>query len=523
MMTFIKTILRSTIGLSFLTIILGHKAYSQQLQINDVKRPNIIVFLVDDMGWMDTSVPFGDRTYPLNNTYHTPNMEKLAAQGMKFANAYATPVCTPSRVSMLTGMNASHHGVTHWTSIHKDTASDHPDSTFKRVEWNHNGFSPITGIPHTATATPLPQLLQDAGYYTVHVGKAHWGAQGTPGANPLNLGFMVNVAGNAIGHPQSYYGEDNYGNIPGKFTFNAVQGLAEYYGTDTFLTEALTREAIKSIEPAVATERPFYLHLAHYAVHDPIQGDPRFVQKYLERGLNPREAKYASMVEGMDKSLGDLMQYLQNHDLADNTVIIFMSDNGGLSLDYARGGEPHTQNFPLKAGKGSVYEGGIRVPMIVAWPGVTKPGSNSTNPVIIEDFFPSILEIASVNAPDLAQEIDGVSFVPILKGEDVINSERVLIWHSPHRWINDAGPGINFFSAARSGKWKLIYDHRQQKLELYDLSKDISEQHNVVLKHKKTARWLSKQLTEQLIKWDAQMPKYITNEQPIPWPEDVRL
>lgn len=520
-MRLINNTLLFGICLSLLVMILANNAvYGQLHKAKNVKRPNIIVFLVDDMGWMDTSEPFGDRPYPLNNTYHTPNMEKLAAQGMKFTNAYATPVCTPSRVSMLTGMNAAHHGVTHWTSIHKDTPSDHQDSIFHRVEWNYNGFSPIGGIPHTATATPLPQLLQDAGYYTVHVGKAHWGAQGTPGANPLNLGFMVNVAGNAIGHPQSYYGKDNYGNIPGKFTFNAVQGLAEYYGTDTFLTEALTQEAIKCIEPAVEAGKPFYLHLAHYAVHDPIQGDPRFVQKYLARGLNPREAKYASMVEGMDKSLGDLMQYLEDQGLAENTVILFMSDNGGLSLGYARGGEPHTQNYPLKAGKGSVYEGGIRVPMIVAWPGVTEPGSSSAQPVIIEDFFPSILEIADIHASDLTQKIDGKSFAPILKNEDSRHSERLLIWHSPHRWINDAGPGINFFSAARQGNWKLIYDHRQQKLELYDLSKDISEQHNVILKHKKIARSLSRQLTDQLKKWGATMPTYRINQERVPWPEE---
>lgn len=314
--------------------------------------PNIIVFLVDDMGWMDTSEPFGEQTYPFNAVYHTPNMERLAREGMKFTSAYATSVCTPSRVSMLTGMSAAHHKVTHWTAIQKDRPSDHPDSIFSRPDWNYNGFSPVSGIPHTIYATPLPRLLQNAGYFTVHVGKAHWGSQGTPGANPLNLGFMVNVAGNAIGHPQSYYGKDNYGNIPGKFTYNAVPGLAEYYGTETFLTEALTREAIKTIAPAVKNQQPFYLHMAHYAVHDPIQGDPRFVQEYLDRGMNPREARYASMLEGMDKSLGDLMDYLEENQVADRTVIIFISDNGGLSLGYARGGQPHTQSFPLKSRKG---------------------------------------------------------------------------------------------------------------------------------------------------------------------------
>ncbi|MBG6233999.1 arylsulfatase A-like enzyme [Pedobacter sp. CAN_A7] len=159
------------------------------------------------------------------------------------------------------------------------------------MDWNFNGYSPVPNIPPTIYATAMPQLLKQSGYFTVHVGKAHWGSQGTPGANPLNLGFMVNVAGNAIGHPQSYYGKENYGNIPGKFTYNAVQGLAEYYGSDTFLTEALTLEALKSTDQVVSTKRPFYLHLAHYALHDPIQADPRFVQKYLDKGMDPREEK----------------------------------------------------------------------------------------------------------------------------------------------------------------------------------------------------------------------------------------
>src|SRR5690606_13995047 len=170
----------------------------------------------------------------------------------------------------------------------------------------------------------------------------------------------------------SYLGKENYGNVPGKFTYNAVQDLAEYYGTDTFLTEALTLEALKSIDQPAKTDQPFYLHLAHYAIHVPLYEDERFIQKYYDRGLDPREAQYASLVEGMHKSLGDVMDYLEENDLVDNSIILFMSDNGGLSLENTRGGAPHTQNLPLRAGKGSLYEGGIRVPMIVKWPNVVK-------------------------------------------------------------------------------------------------------------------------------------------------------
>lgn len=488
-----------------------------QLQAQD--RPNIIVFLVDDMGWVDTSLPFGEQVEAFNKVYHTPNMERMAKNGILFSDAYATPVCTPSRVSMLTGMNAAHHQVTNWTSTVKDLPSDTDDEKFERLDWNHNGFSPVPDVPHTLYATALPQLLKDAGYFTIHIGKAHWGSQGTPGANPLNLGFIVNVGGNAIGHPQSYLGTDNYGNIPGKFTYNAVQGLAEYYGTETFLTEALTQEALKTLEEPVENGQPFYLHLAHYAVHDPIQADNRFVQQYYDRGMDSIEARYASLVEGMDKSLGDILDYLCEHDLADNTVVLFMSDNGGLS-HYGRGGEKHTQNLPLKAGKGSVYEGGIREPMIVQWQGEIRPGVRSDHPVIIEDFFPSILELAGITNPNYLQKIDGRSFVSALKAKED-KEERPLIWHYPHRWTVDDGPGINYFSAIRMGEWKLIYDHKEESLELYNLKNDIGERINVLAKQQNIAMDLAVQLTDHLKKWNAKRPTYKDTKSAIPWPEEI--
>lgn len=484
------------------------------------QRPNIVVFFVDDMGWVDTSVPFADSVTALNRRYHTPNMERLAKEGMKFTAAYATSVCTPSRVSLLTGINAVRHQVTNWTDVVKDRPTDQKDAELEAIDWNYNGLSPVPDVPHTVHATPLPQLLKDAGYFTVHVGKAHWGPQGTPGVNPLNMGFMVNVAGNAIGRPQSYYGKDNYGNIPGNFSYHAVQGLAEYYGTDTFLTEALTLEALKSIDAPVKAKQPFFLHLAHYAVHDPIQGDERFVQKYLDKGLDPVEAKYASLVEGMDKSLGDVMKYLEQNGVADNTVILFMSDNGGLS-HYGRGGERHTQNLPLKAGKGSVYEGGIREPMIVKWPGVVRQASVCGQPVMIEDFFPSILEIAGVDANDLIQVVDGKSFVSLLKGGHYAQSDRLLVWHNPHRWSNEEGPGINFFSAIRQGKWKLIYNYKSEKLELYNLEKDLGEQRDLAAKERTITRRLAKKLANYLRSYEAQMPVYRATGKAVPWPDEL--
>ncbi|MGJ7029594.1 sulfatase [Niabella hirudinis] len=485
-------------------------------------RPNIIVFLVDDMGWMDTSVPFADSIMPLNKRYHTPNMERLAADGVKFTNAYAQPVCTPSRTSMLTGMNAARSRVTNWTSPNKNVDSDAKDDQFEPLNWNRNGLSSKPGTDRTVYATPFPQLLKDAGYYTIQVGKAHWGAAGTPGANPYNLGFMVNIAGHSGGHPQSYLSEQRYGNMPGKAQMQAVPDLEEYYDTNTFLTEALTLEALKALENPIRRKEPFYLNMCQYAVHTPIMADPRFVQKYYNAGLDSIEAAYASLVEGMDKSLGDIMDYLQKKDVARNTIVIFMSDNGGLD-HHQRGGAANTHNYPLRSGKGSVYEGGIREPMIVKWPGITRAGTTNAQPVMIEDFFPSILEMAKTARTELPQQVDGRSFVPLLRNPQALVTARPLIFHYPNKWINipvgqEARFGINYYTAMRYGNWKLIYRMRTQSFELYDLSKDLREANDQAEGNKETVKKLALLLGKTLKERSAQMPVEKSTGKTVPYP-----
>lgn len=481
-------------------------------------KPNIIIFLVDDMGWQDCSVPFDQTKSPLNQRYNTPNMERLASQGMKFTNAYATPVCTPTRTSLLTGMNAAHHGVTNWTSPQRNNNSDNPDTQLQAVDWNINGLSPVPNIPKTVYATPFPKLLAEAGYYNIHVGKAHWASMGTPGANPYNMGFQVNIAGHAAGHPQSYLGKDNYGNLPGKASAQAVPDLEEYFGTDSFLTEALTLEAIKALEQPVKNHQPFFLNMAHYAVHAPIMADKRFVQKYYDQGLDSIEARYASLVEGMDKSLGDLMQWLDQKGIASNTIIMFISDNGGLSLKPQRGGAAHTQNLPLRAGKGSVYEGGIRIPMLVQWPGKVAANSIAKQYLMVEDFFPTILAMAGIKMPKLVQTIDGKSFLPILKNPNFVDSTRSLVWHYPNKWIPNDGPGINYFSAIRQGNWKLVYNQRSGKKELYHLLNDLGEAHDLSNVYPKKVEELSQLLTLQLKQWKAKMPLVINTGKTVPFP-----
>ena len=485
-----------------------------------VTPPNIILFLVDDMGWQDTSVPFWTSRTPFNDRYETPNMERLAREGMKFTQAYATPVCSPTRVSLMTGMNAARHRVTNWT-LEKDSMKqmeiNHPTLKFPR--WNVNGMSPVGGDSLAVHAMPLPQALHDTGYFTIHAGKAHLGAIGTPGENPLNLGFDINIAGHAAGAPESYLGMENFGNGKKGKEIWAVPGLEEYHGKDIFLTEAITQKALKAVDSAVTRQQPFFLYMSHYAVHSPIMGDARFIEKYLEKGLDATEAKYASMIEGMDKSLGDLMNYLEHKNIAENTVILFMSDNGGLSA-HARGGAPHTHNAPLSSGKGSMHEGGIREPMLVKWPGKIEPESVSDYQLIIEDFYPSILEIAGIDSLQTIQKIDGESFVSILKGEQEYNGVRPLFWHYPNEW-GPSGPGIGAASTVRKGDFKFIYYHADRRMEMFNIKEDISETKNLMLENPDQAKNLAAVLSDYLKSVDAQMPVEKETGELVPYPISI--
>lgn len=485
------------------------------------QQPNIILFLVDDMGWQDCSVPFWTRETEWNKKYRTPNMEQLADEGMKFTNAYATPVCSPSRVSLMTGMNAARHRVTNWT-LRKDKSTDHIDSVLQSPRWNVNGMSPVPGVSHTIYATPLPSLLKEAGYYTIHCGKAHFGAMSTPAADPTAIGFIKNIAGHAAGGPGSYLSEKYFGNTKDKLVEPwGVPGLEQYYDTDTFLTEALTIEAIKALKKPVKEKKPFFLYMSHYAIHIPYAADKRFIQKYLDMKMPPVEAEYAALIEGMDKSLGDLMKFLKEEKIDKNTIIIFMSDNGGYSMP-PRAGESFSQNHPLRAGKGSVYEGGIREPMLVKWPGVVKPGTTAEQYVIIEDFFPTVLEMAGVKNHKTVQPIDGISFLPLLKNRKQNETSRPLIWHFPHKWIQEDGPGINYHSAIRQGNWKLVYNIKTQTKELYNLKTDIGEKTNLANQYPERVEQLSLLLSKKLTDWNAQMPTLKSNNQLIPLPDQIK-
>lgn len=512
-------------AMGLLPLTAGPAALSQsQTKVSaDGDRPNIIFFLVDDMGWQDTSVPFWTEKTFYNERYETPNMERLASKGVMFTQAYASSVSSPTRCSIMTGSNAARHRVTNWT-LEKNMKTDMESDVISIPSWNVNGISQVPGTENTYLCKSFVQLLKDSGYHTIHCGKAHWGAIDTPGENPCHFGFEVNIAGHAAGGLATYlseyrYGHDKDGN---PVALNSIPGLRKYWNTGTFATEALTREAIHALDKAKAYNQPFYLYMSHYAIHIPIDRDVRFFDKYKKKGLSDKEAAYAALIEGMDKSLGDLMDWLDANGEADNTVIIFMGDNGGYATGAHWRDEPlYTQNYPLNCGKGSAYEGGTRVPMIVFWPGVTDGGTRCDSPVIAEDLYPSILEMAGIRRYDVPQEVDGKSFVPLLDGSGNPSKGRDFFWNFPNLWGGETGPGIAATCTVRSGDWKLIYFYETGRKELYNIPDDIGETHDLAEEYPDIVRKLSSRLGKYLRKVDAQRPMFKATGQPCPWPDEI--
>ena len=470
-------------------------------------QPNIVVFLVDDLGWQDTSVLQHVPKAATNDHFRTPAMERLAREGVVFTDAYsASPVCSPTRTSIMTGQNPARTHITHWV-LHpdRDTSSKHPGVL--PPDWNRIGIQPSN--------ITLPGVLRDAGYHTIHVGKAHFGALTTEGADPTNLGFDVNIAGHAPGGPGSYYGIHRFQaqarqGKEGPSVWD-VPGLEAYHDQDVFLTDVLAIEACKAMRAAHDADEPFFLHFAPYAVHSPIMAHPKKVDDYND--LHPREAAYASMVEATDDALGAVLDTLDELGIADNTLVIFTSDNGGLSA-VARGGEKHTHNRPLSSGKGSIREGGIRVPMIVRWPGHATAGIQSREPVIAFDIFPTALAAANTRAPG-NHMIDGRDLASRLDGS--LGPERAIIVHHPHR-SSPVGPGIEPATSIRRGQWKLIHSHDDGAIELFDLERDLAETTNLAAAYRNVAVRLAGELTGWLVSAGAQPSIDAESGQPVGWP-----
>jgi arylsulfatase A-like enzyme len=519
--------------------------------------PNIVLILVDDLGQQDTSVPMlagcscGGRQCtaramqcqalggtcrapsgsPLGTVpWKTPNLERLAARGLRFSDAYAAaPVCTPSRTAILTGQSPARTHITYWTlEKDRDTSSRH--ARLDPPAWQVNGAQP--------TGAELPQLLANAGYRTMHVGKAHFGARGTPGADPRNFGFDVNIAGHAAGAPGSFFGSDHFKDAARKQRGKVapadappsvwdVPMLERWYRDEeedenVWLDDALAREACDAITTAVAEQKPFFLNFCPYGVHTPIMEDPRFAADYPE--LDPTERAYATMIAAVDDALGQLVARCDALGILDNTIFIFTSDNGGLSA-HARGTAPdgaraHTHNAPLRSGKGSAYEGGLRVPFVVAGPGIPYEAAPRTAPIIGTDLYPTILSIAGASAPT-GRVIDGVDLSNYWRGGPA-PADRAMLFHQPHDW-GPQGPGIEPFSAVRVGDWKLIWFHDvaggsttgKARVELYDLRRDLCESNDLAERELNQRNTMSDALRSALLETRAQRSRERLSGKPV--------
>lgn len=459
-------------------------------------RPNIVLFVVDDMGWQDTSVPFqydgnGDVIVTaLNQRYRTDNMQFIASLGMKFTNAYAMPVCTPTRNCLMTGKNSARHHVTNWTNPSGTNTSQNSTTTHASpTNWKSGGLDPAE--------ISLPSLLQNAGYRTITAGKAHFGAT-SYARDPHNVGFDINIGGSEIGHPGSYSGDyDQGGSRP-------VPHLEVYHNTGTHLTEALTLEMNAAITESVNDGAPFFAYMTHYAVHSPFQNDPRFSANYPS--LSGNALNYATMIEGMDKSLGDIWGNLETLDILEDTLIVFMSDNGG----DAPLGSANNSNAPLRHKKGSKYEGGVRIPLIVAWAG-PSPASQfqSVHPVdrsVVEDdivtcfdIYPTLLEIAGI---PFSHDIDGHELTPYFSRDPGPHRPQELLIHFPHDHRSD------YFSIWRKDEWKLIYNYAPDTFELYDLSADISEASDLSANEPERVMTMARELARALNEAGAQWPTH---------------
>lgn len=426
-------------------------------------KPNIVLFLVDDLGWGDFGC-YGD-------TFHaTPNIDKLASGGLKFTNAYAAaPVCSPSRAGLLTGQAPARLHLTQWI----------PGSHFPRKKV----LEPPTPM-HLALDVPtIAEQLKAVGYKTCAIGKWHLGGEGYL---PENFGFDVNIAGDNHGHPPSYFGPFNYHNLTG-------------YTVSDYLTEVLSAKA-EDFLGSVTNKQPFFLYMAEYAVHLPLQAKQALVEKYKlkNHGKDEPDPVYAAMVEYVDIALGAMRKTLERLNLAQNTIFIVTSDNGGVGYQ-SKVLHRIADNGDLRAGKGFLYEGGIREPLIVHWPGVTKPGSVCDVPVTGLDIMPTLLNIAQAGRTVPVQ--DGMDITSLFRGASDLKRDT-LYWHYPHYSDQGGKPA----GAIREGDWKLIEFFEDMHVELYNLAEDPGERYDFSSSFQEKAEELRRKLSAWRKSVNAAMP-----------------
>lgn len=462
-------------------VLLACIADAAQASAADNAKPNIVFILMDDLGWRDLGC-YG------SSFYETPHLDKLASQGMKFTNAYAAcSVCSPTRASILTGQYPARLHLT-------DYLSGRPpkDAKLQVPDWR----------PYLTRDTQmLPAVLKPAGYVSALIGKWHLGGSREFGAPPEaedslpeRRGFDVNIAGSHYGQPPDYFFPYQRGG-PNGVTYRLPNLTGGREGE--YLTDRLTDEAEKFLEQNQA--RPFFLYLAHYAVHTSIgnrlQAKAEVIARYKAKA-DPKAAQhnavYAAMIESMDESVGRIARKLADLRIAERTVIVFTSDNGGY--------HQMTSQAPLRGAKSDAYEGGIRVPLIVRWPGVVPAGTVSDTPVSSVDYLPTCCAIAGVK-PDARQPLDGVNLLPVLKQTGKLERDA-LFWHYPH--YNDR---TTPHSIVRQGDFKLIEYFEGGRLELYDLKADLGEKNNLALTNPDKARELHNLLDNWRKQTGAQVPR----------------
>jgi arylsulfatase A-like enzyme len=417
--------------------------------------PNVIVVMVDDMGWKDLRCQGSD-------WYETPHIDRLAAAGMRFTTAYsACTVCSPTRAAMITGQFPARLHLTDWIAGH-----ERPKAKLRIPDWTkHLPLGVVT----------VAERLRSKGYATGTIGKWHLG--GTE-VRPEAQGFDRNVGGNDRGQPPSFFSPYHVAALP-----DGPEG--------EYLTDREAAEAVAFIE--ANRDRPFFLYLPHYAVHTPIQAKKEVTAKYAAREgpRRPKNPAYAAMVQGVDDAMGRIVEALDRLGIRDRTAIVFTSDNGGVNSI--------TDLQPLRAGKGSAYEGGVRVPLIVSWPGVTKPGSTSDVPVITPDIPATILDLTGAGA-EPGQPLDGQSLAGVLAGGTL--DRDAIYWHYPHYHPGGATP----YSAIRAGDWRLVHFHEDGRRELYDLARDPGETTDRAQAEPQRTRELAAKLDAWLADVGAQMP-----------------
>jgi arylsulfatase A-like enzyme len=449
--------------------------------VHAADRPNVVFILADDLGWRDLSIQG-------STFYETPNIDRIGREGMRFKQGYATcQVCSPSRASIMTGKYPARLAITDWIGAAEGT------------DWKRNTKLLPAHYHHQLSQdeTTLAEAFKEGGYRTFFAGKWHLGGEGS---FPEDHGFDINVGGHHRGSP------------PGGFFSPYSNPKMESGPNGEYLPLRLGKETSKFIEEH--KDEPFLAYLSFYMVHAPLETTQSLWSKYrdkasrqpkpdhrfvIDRTSPVRQVQdnpvYGGMVEAMDQSVGMVLETLDRLGLADNTIVVFTSDNGGVSAGDGKA----TSNLPLRGGKGRQWEGGIREPYFIKWPGVVAGNSASNVPAIGTDFYPTLMEMVGLPLrPE--QHVDGVSLVPVLKGGTI--KKRPLFWHYPHYGNQGGEPS----SIMREGDWKLIFYHEDGRCELYHLPNDPGEQNDLSSENKERVTEMFEKLVAWMQSTDARMP-----------------